>query len=300
MTHPSRKNRDLRRTPWLTNGDGRGLDAKTEEILDRAYAHVQSVDYRVDLRWVFYRLYQEGFYQVKGDYKNKFNHLISKARHTCFKEWRPDTLTDDTREIIVRAGGYPDTESAEEDLKSRLINVARIQVDHFHRQDYYIQIWFEARGMAGQFKKYTRCIDLAPMGGMASVPFKFALAESITEAAAIYNKPVKILYFGDEDEAGHKIARISKKDVARWTKVPFEVIWCGLTPQQIERYRIPRHPDKKGYQWVALEDPAAGEIITSTVAQHIDMNLVDEADEEAEEFAETWREKLENILKKMK
>ena len=74
-------------------------------ILDRALDYIQSVSYWVTLRWVFYRLFQDGTLPNKGDYKNR---LIpaSKARKEC-ELWAPDTLEDETRESALVGEGYP-------------------------------------------------------------------------------------------------------------------------------------------------------------------------------------------------
>ena len=69
-------------------------------ILDRAYEHVNSVSYKVSLRWLFYRLLQDGIYKAKGNYNN-LKGLVSKARKNFFGKWRPDSLSDQTRHSII-------------------------------------------------------------------------------------------------------------------------------------------------------------------------------------------------------
>ena len=76
-------------------------NAKSREILARAWEHVQGVEYQVTARWLFYRLLQDGFYSSKADYE-KLLALLSRARHNQWESWRPDSLIDDGREAIVR------------------------------------------------------------------------------------------------------------------------------------------------------------------------------------------------------
>ncbi|MGA2363526.1 MAG: hypothetical protein ABSG73_13855 [Candidatus Aminicenantales bacterium] len=186
-----------RRTPWAG-----GPRAKQAKILETALNAVNSVPYRVSSRWVFYRLYQAGLYTRKEDY-NGWGELSSRARHTGWGGWRPDTLADDTREAVVRTGGYNGKDQAKEDLGSRLKDAAaRTMIDHFYRQENYIELWFEARAMVGQFEHYTKYIDLVPMAGQPSIPFKWSLAKRLEQASERYGKPIIILYFGDEDLAG--------------------------------------------------------------------------------------------------
>ena len=56
---------------------------KGREILNRAMEHIKSVDYKVSLRWVFYRLLQEGYYNKK-DYQS-WVQASSRARHAFFR-----------------------------------------------------------------------------------------------------------------------------------------------------------------------------------------------------------------------
>ena len=295
MTHTAtRPATDQRRTAW-TN-----ISPKQAEILDRAFDLVQSVPYRVSLRWLFYRLYQDGLYTSKEDYKSKFGPLLSRARHTLYKGWRPDTVEDETREAVVMTGGYSGAEAAFDGLGPRLFAAARVDIDHFYRQRKYIELWFEARAMAGQFQHYTRDIDLVPMAGQASIPFKWNLAKRLEAAAGRYGLPIVLLYFGDEDLAGHVIGETIRLDVARWCAVPFEFERCGLSIEQAKKYNVPESIEKKGYQWEALDDAAAEEIITTAVEKYIDVDLIDEADEEAEAASDKCAEAVERVLESMR
>ena len=106
-----------------------------QKILERALEHVNSVEYPVTLRWVFYRLMQEGFYKGKDDYKNRFIQLLSKARHNYYGGWRPYTLVDDTRAAIIKTGGS-------KTVNDWVTNISgggfKCRLDHFYKQDYYV------------------------------------------------------------------------------------------------------------------------------------------------------------------
>ena len=73
---------------------------KTAAILDRAWDLVEVTPYQVTARWLFYALLQEGWYSKKGDYNDSFLKVLSKARHSFYKKWQPDTLEDDTLEDV--------------------------------------------------------------------------------------------------------------------------------------------------------------------------------------------------------
>ncbi len=233
----------------------RGMEEANKEILDSSLQHIQSVPYKVGLRWAFYRLLQEGYYHEKGDY-DKFKDLASTARKRYLRGWSPNTIIDDTRGITWCGYGAI---SKEEWLKELSCSLDRYQTKHR-----FLMIWFEARAMEKQFRYYTKDIPLAAFGGDASIPFKWDIAMAIRNAKERYNKPIMILYFGDLDDKGQKIYKAALKDIRAWSQTDFECIYCGLTKEQAEIFKLPENPDKPGqYQWEALTDEQAKAIITS-------------------------------------
>jgi hypothetical protein len=260
---------------------------QTKEILDRALELVNSVPYRVSARWVFYRLLQEGYYGKKDDYKNKFMNHIRKARHEFYDGWRPDTLEDQTREAIIRGDGYA---SVERWLK-RISTGLACNLDKWKDQDCYIELWYEARAMTEQFLHYTKHITLRPMGGQASIPYKWQIAKDLEKAAEQYQMPIVILYFGDLDPAGETIFEVVETDVRKWCTADFEVVHCGLTEDQVIKYNVPENDEKPGeYQWEALTDSAANEIITGAVNRFLRRDVLSEIMRK-ERGAEIWLDK---------
>jgi hypothetical protein len=235
-------------------------------VLDRAWALRASVPYRVTARWLFYRLLQEGYYNSKADYSNKWLKIVSRARHAFYGGWRPDTLADETREAIDRGHGHDNPEMWLQAVSEHLTcNLAK-----WYGQDYYIELWFEARAMIDQFAHYTDHITLRPMGGQPSIPYKWETAKQLERYSARYGKPIVILYFGDLDPGGEMIETVTRDDVRKWCDVPFEFIRCGLNPGDPQRYNIPENPEKPGaYQWEALTDDAARNLITGNVARYV-------------------------------
>ena len=239
-------------------------------ILNRAMEHIKSVDYKVSVRWVFYRLYDEGFYK-KGDY-NTFITLQSKARHRYWNGWTPSILTDETRSVITCNGGYETIEEIVKNMEFRSLQ------DHMYKQDYYIEVWYEARAMTAQFRTYTDRVNLRPMAGQPSIDYKWESAKALERAYYKYNKDVIVLYFGDCDKAGKTIYNAIYEDVTSWCDVPIQIIHCGLSISQAMDLNLPEKPDKPGvYQWESLTDPQANKIITQSIGQYIKRNLIIEA-----------------------
>jgi len=246
---------------------------KGREILARAWAHVQAVPYKVTLRWLYYRLYQEGFYPDKArGYKN-FIKLMSRARHSFYEDWEPDTLADDTNEVIARGGGF---DSAEEWAKA----VAARGTCSLHRwegQEQYVEVWFEARAMISQFRYLTHDVKLCPLGGQPSIPFKWELAEGLGEASALYDLPIVVLYFGDLDWGGEQIGETVEQDVRKWADVDFEFVRAALNAGDEVRYGLPENPEKPGqYQWEAVDHETASTIITGAVGAYIDEECMEQ------------------------
>jgi len=283
------KRKSQRKTPWVN-----GPKPRQREILDRAFAHIKSVPYKVSLRWVFYRLLQEGLYKTKEDYKNLWAFICGKARHAHYKEWRPDTLVDETREIVKRTYGMESVEEAIESIPDSIRALKNIYLDHFYQQECYVEIWFEARAMNEQFKHYTREIDLVPMAGQPSISLKSEIAKELEHKSNKYGLPMTVLYFGDEDLAGHEIYNGVLEDVSEWCDADFNPVWCGLTEAQAKKYGVPESYEKKGYQWEALGDEAAGEIITESVNRHVSKDVRDAVERQSDEAGD----KLYDILEK--
>ncbi len=237
------------------------------QVRKRGLELVESVPYAVTLRWVFYRLFQEGLYKTKEDYISCAK-IIGRARKQFRDGWRPDTLADDTRCRICQTGGYENYEEAVEDLSGTLEAAVELTCDHFYRQERYVEIWFEAKAMIGQFRYYAKGIDLLPFGGDTSIPFKWDIAAHLEGCIARYDLPVTILYFGDADTKGYQIPNSALKDIRAWCDADFEFVHCGLSMEQVRKYGLPENPEKPGqYQWEALSDDGAQEIICGALGR---------------------------------
>lgn len=262
---------------------------ETRAMLARAYELVQSVPYQVSARWLFYRLLQEGHYTSKSDYANKFLKAVSAARHAFYEDWRPDTLADETREAIYRGHGH----NTPVDWMNGLSKDIACHLAKWRDQDYYVELWFEARAMRDQFEYYTEHITLRPMGGQPSIPYKWDTAKFLERAAAAYHKPIVILYFGDLDNAGETISDTVEDDVRKWCANDFQFIHCGLNEQQVLDYNVPENIEHPGaYQWEALTDDAAREIITGQVEQFVRHDAFSKMVEQEQQATDWLRDKL--------
>lgn len=253
---------------------------KQEMILDRAWEHVQSVPYSVSLRWLFYRLYQEGFYTDKKGY-NRFKDLMSEARKRFYKDWTPSSLVDETRQLDTWGQGFED----ERDFLEAVAN-ASCNLDKLRTQSAIVVVLFEAKAMGAQFEYYLpHASARLPFGGDPSIPAKWEVAKLLAERWDEYTLPVHVVYFGDYDSKGLSIEKAAKADILSWIELMGDVepSWTrgGLSEDQVERYDLPLSIEGKGYQWEALSDGQAQEIIA-----HSTSGLIDERAIEATEATE--------------
>jgi hypothetical protein len=204
-------------------------------------------------------------------------------------------LADETRKPIYRGEGY---ESVEAFIRSQARN--SVTLSHWLTQDYYLEIWYEARSMTGQFQYYTDKINLRPMGGQGSIPCKWQAAMDLEDAYSIYDKEIIILYFGDLDYHGKQIIQTVEWDLMDWCSAPFEVVWCGLTMEQVEHYNVPGDPDKGGYQWVALPDEGARDIIKSAVNRYTRHDGKQEVKYMEATAKVWWKEKIVGLVEEWK
>lgn len=215
---------------------------------------IKEVSYPVTGRWVFYQLVQAGLIDKK--YPDKFGFLINNARKRFYGDWYPGLLIDSTRES---------------DFKGEKGTFFDHFEDTIQEQDCYVQLWFEAEAMHGQFEYYTKDyrVSLVPFRGDPSISFKWDVAKKLEQVAEKYGKPIQILYFGDYDKKGLQIFNSALKDIRLWCNVKFNVERVGLTLEQAQSLNIPDNPNKPNtYQWEALNDEQAGKLILDAVGRY--------------------------------
>ncbi len=268
------------------------------DLLDRALEIVNSVPYTVTLRWLFYNLHQEGWFE--GDkakqYKN-FSDTMSRLRHSPdeFLERWPIELADDRRDPIH----YTEWYRSPQEWLAAAANEISCNVDNMVGQANYIMIAFEAEAMQRQFVHYAGPygVSLWPFSGMTSIPYKKRMARHIEIMARRFNLPVIILYFGDYDDAGQIIGESSFRHVRKWCGYRFDAFRVGLTLGQVRKYNIPSDINNPGkYQWEALPDQAAKEVITEALDRVIDRSIIKEIEKAENDTTQKAREALRGVI----
>jgi hypothetical protein len=268
------------------------------ELLNRALAFIKSVPYRVTLRWVEYRLLQDGIFSSKDDFV-KFKGLSATARKRFWGDWRPYTLADDTRKSLVRGSGYL---TVEEWVHAVATQGVQCDLDFWTDQPYYVEIWFEARAMQGQFEHYTQNITLRPFGGDPGPDYKWNIAKALEKAACRYpNSEIVILYFGDYDPKGLQIPKSAVRTIREWCKTDFQFKRVGLNAEHPALYVIPENIEAPGcYQWEALDDVGARDLIGKAVSEWVDITRINATKAREKEAYERMRTMLRKFEKQWK
>lgn len=294
--------------------------AEVARILEWARERIQRLPYPVTARWAFYQLVQkQGF--GKASYR-LFLKWSSRARKAFWREWSPTSFVDDTRGIDGRGGGYA---TADEWIASFYRQPCTLSVQQ--RQRVVLLVLYEASAMSSQFDYHLEPLRVAsaPFRGDASIRHKWEIAARIERLHAMYpDKPVVVLYFGDHDLKGREIPRSALRDIWEWVgstgAVPddggpdppfgsvlaerrnsvreewrapggmFRWIRVGLDERHVRRYGLPENPERPGtYQWEALDEEQAGELILDAVREFWDEAVVREVERDEREAERRWR-----------
>jgi hypothetical protein len=139
-------------------------------------------------------------------------------------------------------------------------------------------------------------ISLIPFGGDYTIEPKWRVAKKLERWYDEYRLPIVILYFGDCDRKGRKIPESAFRDIHKWCSAPFEVRPCGLTLEQAQQYNLPENPERLGqYQWEALDDPQAAQIILNALDQVWSRRSIRELEKQEKQDAEKWLTILEKL-----
>jgi hypothetical protein len=132
----------------------------------------------------------------------------------------------------------------------------------------------------------TKGLTLCPFGGQPSIPYKWKIAKYIEEQCKRYGKDAIVLYFGDRDDAGMLIFNAGREDITSWCDADIEFVRCGLTEEQAKYYGVVENFEHPGsYQWEALNDKQAKEIIQAGISQYYDFELPKLAAKKAAEIS---------------
>ena len=277
---------------------GRTPPAKRVEwapIMRWLLSEINALDYSPSTRWCFYRVMDR--YKLPKSAWGTFKQTQSTWRKQEREGWAPDTLSDSVREINYAGYGVS---SKEEFYREMLESPPAVGI--WDDLPFYAEVWFEAEAMNGQFEHYVReawWITTRPFRGDYSIEKKYQAANDLL-AMAKKGKAITILYFGDCDMKGKVIPFSALKDIKNWMyryedQLQFYV--AGLTVEQAHHYGLPENFERPGqWQWEALSDAQAKEIIKDALALHLDLDALRDAIWKAGQLRSEWKDAAWEIL----
>ncbi len=293
---------------------------ETAELLSWMLEEIQSVPYEVTLRWAFYQAVQKKGL-LKSDY-GKVKQYAAEARKNFWNGWNPTTLVDDTRKIEKRGHGYDDFKDWLNAMKEK-----EPVYEIYSKQDTIVTLWFEAQAMSRQFEYYASPyrVSYAAFKGDPSINFKWVIAQYLADLYKRYRKPIVILYFGDyeanknsgsrakgltipqhafHDIAGWFLGILERDEVIKredWEEDLSKVIRMeriGLNEEHIDEWDLPENPERPGeYQWEALSDEQAGNLITESIQRNWSTEAVNKNTEVENEDTKRWLKMFDSIPK---
>jgi len=247
----------------------------------------------VTVRQIYYHLVSKQLiWNNKHEYQRVVR-IVKNARLAGLIDF--NSVTDDTREAEKTLSWN----SIEEILEAA---IEHYRSDWWIDQPYYVEVWLEKRALRRIFHPITDAYDvhLCVGGGYQSWSEIWEAKERFEQHG---DKEIIILYFGDLDPSGKDIPRDIKERFDQ-LKIPVTVKEIALTREDVERYNLPRNPNKRdtrnrwyiqkyginyGVELDALEPEILREKIKKAILDHVDLEKLKEKKRQDEEERERWR-----------
>jgi hypothetical protein len=219
--------------------------AKTRELLEQVNTvFVEYTDFLpLTVRQVFYRLVASFGYEKTEHAYNRLAEAIVRARRARLIEW--DAIRDDG--VVIYSPDFYDSVVTFWDDTGRRAKAYRR--DRQAGQDYRVELWCEAAGMAPQLARVGNefSVPVFSSGGFSSL----TAVRSIVERARVQDVPTVLLHVGDFDPSGESIFQAMAEDAQAFLREdrllalqelhPFRV---ALTAEQVDEYDLPTSPAK--------------------------------------------------------
>jgi hypothetical protein len=219
---------------WVPRKETQLLLSKVAQIL------LEYADYLpLTLRQIFYRLVGAHSYDKTELAYARLGEHLNRARRARIIAM--DAIRDDGGTTLA-----PNSwDSAEHFLGAIQRRAANLTLDRSAGQPQRLVLFCEAVGMAPQLARVANPFGVAVVssGGFDSVTEKYRFAKEL----AAHDRATEVLHIGDYDPSGVHIFLSVAEDVQAFVdELGGEVTFTRLavTPEQIDRYRLPTAPKK--------------------------------------------------------
>jgi hypothetical protein len=280
---------------WRPQAKTRVLLEQVSEVLEE-YAN----QLPLTVRQVFYRLVAiYGYDKTELAYNRLAEHLVRarRARLIPFDYIRDDGI------VTYSPDWHEDVESFWNDTARRIKTYAR---DRQAGQDYRVELWCEAAGMAPQLARVASefSVPVFSSGGFSSL----SAVRTIVDRASDRNVSTVLLHVGDFDPSGESIFESMTADAAAFleqdkmlARLVLHPIRIALDFHQVDQYDLPTAPPKptdsrtsawrgETCQLEALAPDVLAEIVHTSIQYWFDEDVLDEqlAAEDLDKV-ELWR-----------
>jgi hypothetical protein len=221
--------------PWRPHQKTCALLADVKSVLGEYVDHLP-----LTIRQVFYRLVGAFGYEKSERAYERLTEALARARRAeviDFAAIRDDGLVE------IAPLGFSGTS----DFFGVVLNMAgNYRRDRLAGQDVVVELWVEAAGMAPQLARVVHEYGIAvySSGGFDSLTVKYEAARRIADR----ERRSVVLHVGDFDPSGVALFEAVEADVGAFVYgldgLAPTFLRAAVTPEQIERLRLPTAPPK--------------------------------------------------------
>jgi len=221
-------------------GNKRGMQKQSLELLDQVQKIIDSYDFALTLRQIYYQLVARQIIRQPKTGKEAIS-IYAKLSRLCVngrdEGILPEEAFADSLRKVDKPGAWLDLNRFMETVK-RSYNK-----DKWDNQPKYLEIWTEKDALRSVLTEITYQYDVSLMV-VRGQDSRTAIYEASERYKAKADKECYLYYCGDFDPSGISIYdSIRKRLEAFGIFINYERI--ALTKEQIEKYKLPSNPGKK-------------------------------------------------------
>lgn len=236
------------------------------------------------VRQIFYRLVGQFDYPKDERAYARLCETLVKARRAGMVSF--GSIRDEPEEAHTTFGWDSPT-----DWWAAELSAAEGYVRNPHEgQDYRVELWCEAAGMAPMLSQMVRGygVDVYSTGGFSSVTVTYSTAQRVLGR----DVPTVMLHVGDFDPSGASIYESMTADIAAFVwadgdEEKFEHERVALTQEQVTRFNLPTAPPKKSdtrsNNWIgqtcqleAMDPATLDRVVTDAVLRYVDLDVLED------------------------
>ena len=212
----------------------RGMQKKSLELLAQVQEIIDSYDFALTLRQIYYQLVAKQIISNEQSNYRKISRLCVAGRDEGIL---PEEGFADRLRIIDKLSSWVDLNEFMETVKRSY------HKNKWQNQPKYLEIWTEKDALRSVLSQVTYQYDVSLMVSRGQLS-RTAIYEASERYKAQGDKEYYLYYCGDFDPSGLSIYNSIKERLDNFgISINFERI--ALTEEQIEKYKLPSGPGKK-------------------------------------------------------